>query len=83
MKAIYDVSIPIIITIVTICAVTGWMSAKILGPDNAVEEAAEEVIKVETGKDIDLTPSTPEVKKESEAEQTSSFPASFRPKVTA
>jgi ribosomal protein L5 len=34
-----------------------------LSDDNIIEEVAEDVIKEKVGVDVDLTPSTPEVKK--------------------
>jgi hypothetical protein len=39
-----------------IAAVIGGASVIFLKPDNAVEQAAEDVIKQETGFDVDLTP---------------------------
>jgi len=40
----------------------GFGSAFILGADNPVEEYAEDVIKVETGIDIDLSPESAKMK---------------------
>lgn len=54
----YDLSIIIIVAIVVTAAVVGIVSSKMLGPDNPVEEVAEEVIQAETGLKIDLSPET-------------------------
>lgn len=46
---------------------TGYITKKFaFKPDNLVEEAAEEVIKIKTGHDVDLTPDSPEKKDVSE-----------------
>lgn len=51
----------LITSIVVACAgVVGVLSFYFWGSDNPVEEACEEIIKEETGVDIDLTPGTPE-----------------------
>lgn len=55
-----DTSLIIIVTVVGIAVIAGWVSSKIFGPDNPVEEIAETVIKDETGQDIDLSPQSPE-----------------------
>lgn len=48
---------PIIVAIiVSVSALIGYVSYKIAGPDNQVEEACEAVIKIETGATIDLSP---------------------------
>lgn len=57
---LYDLITPIVIGVVLVCAAVGYFSVKFLGPDNPVEEAAEEVIQLETGAKVDLTPRTPE-----------------------
>lgn len=59
---LYDFGIIILVAIVVGAAVIGVVSVKYLGSDNAVEEVAEEVIKAETGVNIDLTPSSKEEK---------------------
>ena len=46
--------------VVSCAAVVGIISFYFLGRDNPVEEACEDIIKAETGVDIDLTPGTPE-----------------------
>lgn len=50
--------------IVSIIVASAWLISLIsyyfLGSDNPVEEACEDVIKDETGVDVDLTPGTPE-----------------------
>jgi hypothetical protein len=51
----------LVILIVSIILISG--SIYFYGPDKFIEEKAEEIIKEHTGMDIDLTPSTPEVKK--------------------
>jgi len=58
----YDAGIIVLICILVIAASAGVISVKYLGHDNAVEEAAEEVIKAETGVNIDLSPSSDEKK---------------------
>jgi hypothetical protein len=45
-----------VIAIVILSAIIGIASVHYLGPDNAIEEAAEEVIQMETGKSVELTP---------------------------
>ena len=51
-------NIIMISAIVSAAALIGYVSFYFMGPDNQVEEACEEVIKVETGTTIDLSPST-------------------------
>jgi hypothetical protein len=41
--------------------ILGYYSSIFFGDDNPVEEVAEEIIKVETGLDIDLSSNSPEV----------------------
>ena len=48
----------IMIVIVAVVAIAGIVSVKYLGPDNPVEKVAEEIIKDETGVDINLTPTS-------------------------
>jgi hypothetical protein len=50
--------------IVFLVAVIGACSIYFLGNDNPIEEISEEIIKQETGLDIDLSPNTPENAKE-------------------
>lgn len=45
-----------IFIVVAVSAVIGLCSTLYLGKDNPIEQAAEEVIKSETGINIDLTP---------------------------
>lgn len=47
----------ILIMIVAIVAIAGIVSVKYLGDGNPIEKIAEEVIKEETGLDVNLTPS--------------------------
>jgi hypothetical protein len=57
---------PIMIAaIVIIAAAIGLATTTLfsMAPDNAVEEACEEVIELETGIEVDLTPSSVESKK--------------------
>ena len=44
------------ICIAIVAAIVGLISIQFMGNDNPVEEAAESVIKSETGVDIDLSP---------------------------
>jgi hypothetical protein len=46
----------VIVGIVILAVIVGIGSVHYLGPDNVVEEAAEEIIQMETGKTVDLTP---------------------------
>lgn len=52
------------IAIIALAAIVGLGSVYFLKmkPDNAIEEISEEVIKKETGVDIDLSPTSPEKK---------------------
>lgn len=59
---LYDAGFVIFIIIVAVCAIGGIISDRYLGDDNQIEEAAEAIIKEETGVNIDLSPSTPEKK---------------------
>lgn len=50
-----------IVVVVAVVAVVGFAAAKITKKDDGpVEEVAEQVIKNETGYDVDLTPGSPE-----------------------
>lgn len=53
----YDFGI-IVFIVIAVAAIVGAVSIEFLGNDNLVEQAAEEVIEVETGKKIDLSPET-------------------------
>lgn len=46
--------------ILILVVIIGLGSVYFYGDDNAVEEISEDILKQETGIDIDLTPSTPE-----------------------
>lgn len=50
-------------SIVFLSAVIGFASIYMLGNDNSIEEISEEIIKQETGLDIDLSPNAPEKSK--------------------
>lgn len=58
-----DISILIILGIAAIAAIVGTLSVSVmkLPDDNPIEQAAEEVIKLETGMAVDLSPSQPGV----------------------
>jgi hypothetical protein len=60
--ALYDAGFIIFIIIVAVCAIGGIISDRYLGDDNQIEEAAEAIIKEETGINIDLSPKSPEIK---------------------
>jgi len=53
-------TLTIICTLLGIIAAVGFGSSYFLGPDNPIEEACEGAIELGTGKQIDLTPSSPE-----------------------
>lgn len=57
-----DMTFTICVIIVAAAAIIGIASNKLahMGQDNAVEEVAEEVIKKQTGLDIDLSPESKE-----------------------
>lgn len=55
-------SVIVVSVIVSIAAVVGCLSYYAAGPDNQVEEVCEEIIKVESGTEVDLSPGTPELK---------------------
>lgn len=55
-----DLSTILFIAIVSICVIGGVISRTFYGPDNAIEELAEDIIEQETGIHLDLSPSTPE-----------------------
>ncbi len=61
MKSLCLCEIISLIAVVILCvAAIGVASSWFLGDDNQVEESCEEIIKDLTGKDIDLTPDSPE-----------------------
>ena len=51
-------NIILISAIVSAAALIGYVSYYFMGPDNKVEEACEDVIKMETGTTVDLSPNT-------------------------
>lgn len=59
---LFDGSFILMGIVLAILAVGGLVSIKFLGQDNPVEEAVEEIIKNQTGLDIDLSPETKETK---------------------
>ena len=61
---LYDAGLIILIAIVVVAGVVGVGSKYFFGfkDDNVIEEIAEGVIKDETGVDVDLSPSSPEIK---------------------
>lgn len=58
----YDAGLTILI-VVCVVSLIGALSIKFLGNDNPVEEAAEEVIKLETGQQLDLSPGSEDASK--------------------
>lgn len=48
--------------LVLLIVLMGFFSTYLLGDDNPIEELSEEIIKEETGLDIDLTPKSQETK---------------------
>lgn len=50
-----ECTILIVVGIVAIAGLVGYVSSLYLGDDNPIEEAAEEVIELETGRKIDLS----------------------------
>lgn len=56
-----DVSIVLFVAIISICVIGGVISRTFYGPDNYIEEFAEDVIQKQTGINLDLSPSTPEI----------------------
>lgn len=55
--------------IISLAATIGYFSYVFYGADNEVEEHCETVIEMVTGVDLDLSPSTPECKKEVSVEE--------------
>lgn len=55
-----DAGLIVLIVVISLCVIGGVASKHFLGPDNPVEETAEDIIRDQTGLDIDLSPSTPE-----------------------
>jgi len=51
-----EMTLIVIAAIVVISAAIGFASRHYLGNDNPIEEAAEEVIQLETGVKVDLSP---------------------------
>ena len=45
--------------VIALCIIVGIVSIYFWGADNPVEEVCEDIIKKETGVDIDLSPGTP------------------------
>lgn len=59
----------IVSSLVALFIIVGLTSDIFEGPDNPVEETCEEGIKLLTGKDIDLSPWTPEPRLENQTKQ--------------
>lgn len=59
-----ECSVIIIVAILGIAAAIGYASSYFLGDDNKIEEACESIIEAQTGKNIDLTLSSPELIKQ-------------------
>ena len=67
----------IAVIIFVLALVVGIVSIKYLGPNNQVEEIAEDVIKKETGIDVEFSPSatpTPSITSPSQPQPSSSTP---------
>lgn len=54
--------VSVTLTSILFAVLVGCVSYYLLGPDNIIEEKCEEIIKKDTGLNIDLSPSTPEKK---------------------
>lgn len=48
--------------IVCVCLVVSLIARKFLGDDNVIEETAEDIVKQQTGLDVDFSPENPEKK---------------------
>lgn len=59
---LYDLGVTVFV-IIGLAIAAAVISQKYLGDDNVIEESSEEIIKYQTGIDIDLSPNSPEVKK--------------------
>ncbi len=58
-------------TLIFVCAMlAGIISTCFLGPNNPIEELCEEIIKMETGKDFDLSQMREETSSSGESKQT-------------
>lgn len=57
---LYDFGLATMAVIIAVCCGIGFFSAAMLQDDNVVEEVCEEIIQVETGIDVDLSPKTKE-----------------------
>lgn len=53
---LFELGSVFIIIIFAACVIAGAISVKYLGPDNALEQAAEAIIQEETGCHVDLSP---------------------------
>jgi hypothetical protein len=53
--------------IIIISSLIGIISTHFLGEDNPIEKAMEEIIRLETGMEVDFTPDYPEEDKDLEA----------------
>ena len=59
--------------IILAAIIIGLLSAYFWYQDNPIEETSEEIIKEQTGADVDLTPKTPEKKSEDKLSHFSEF----------
>lgn len=57
---LYDFSVVVFLVIIVTCVVGGTLTGIFWKPDNPVKEVSEEIIKHETGVDLDLSPFSPE-----------------------
>ncbi len=60
VKGFIEILIPVLIAMAAIGVTVGYKYWATAADDNPVEEIAEEIIKKETGIDVDLSPTTPE-----------------------
>lgn len=62
-------SVILVSIVVTIATVIGLSSYYFSGADNKVEQACEEIIKIETGKEVDLSPNENQLQQAPKVEQ--------------
>lgn len=59
----------VVAIVVSVAAIVGYSSYLIFGPENKVEEVCEDIIKIETGEEIDLSPNEDGLKQSPKIEQ--------------
>lgn len=58
---LHDLGVVSVGAIVFVAVVVGWMSVKMAGKEDApIEEFCEQIVEMQTGVEVDLTPSSPE-----------------------